>query len=305
MAATLSRVAVIGAGGNLGPFIVAALKKNPQFKITVITRQSSDVKFEDPALSVVKVADDYPASDMENAFKGQDAVVATFNHKANSAQHAMVDAAVKAGVKRFIPADFGSNGESEAVMELFPPLRMKKAAIDYCRSKESDTFSWTSIVTGLFVDVAIKNGFMGYNLKDRTATIWDSGDGKFSCSARHTIGTTVAQVLAQPEKSKNRYVYTSSFETSQNAILASLEKHLDTKFTVNPVTSDDMIAQGKEGFAKGDFVGMGKLALAASYSGKYGGDFVKAGVLANEEFDVPRENLDEVVGEVLKKAGLK
>lgn len=122
-------------------------------KITAITRESSDVTFDDPELNVIIVPDYYPEAAMEAAFRGHDAVVATFNHKANDKQHGMIDAASRAGVKRFIPADFGSNGENDAVMDLFPPLRMKKAAIDYCRSKENETFSWTSIVTGLFVDV--------------------------------------------------------------------------------------------------------------------------------------------------------
>lgn len=92
---------------------------------------------------------------MYEAFHGQDAVVATFNHKSNGAQQGMIDAAIKAGIKRFIPADFGSNGENKAVLDLFPPLRGKAATIEYLRSKESSTFSWTSIVTGLFVDVSV------------------------------------------------------------------------------------------------------------------------------------------------------
>ena len=149
----------------------------------------------------------------------------------------------------------------------------------------------------------MKNGFMGFDLKDQTATIWDDGHGKFSCSHRRTIGATVAAILKQPAKSKNRYVYTSSFETSQKEILASLERNTGNRWKVVSVTSDQMIAEGREGLAKGHFISAGKLALAASYSGKYGGDFASMGKLANDEFGIHRESLDEIVSEILANTG--
>ena len=215
----------------------------------------------------------------------------------------MIDAAAEAGVKRFIPADFGSNGENEAALELQPRLKAKNADVDRLRTKESTGMTWTSIVTGLFLDMAIKNGFMGFNIKQREATIWDSGDGKFSCSIRPTIGATVAGVLKQPEATKNRYIYTSSLETSQNEILRSLEKQTGgTQWKVEHVTFENMIKEGQEALKAGDFIGMGKLALAASYSAKYGGNFAAEGKLANEMLGIPKENLDEVLADVLQAA---
>lgn len=142
---------------------------------------------------------------------------------------------------------------------------------------------------------------MGFRLDAHEATIWDGGDSQFSCSHRKTIGATVAAVLRQAESSKNRYVYTSSFETSQNEILHCLKSSTNADWTVQSVRSEDMIRQGREGFSQGNFIEMGKLALAASYSGLYGGNFQEDGKLANEEFGIPQEKLNEVVAEVVQR----
>lgn len=147
---------------------------------------------------------------------------------------------------------------------------------------------------------------MGYNLAAKEATIWDSGNGRFSCSSRANIAKAVAAVLLNPDKTANKYIYTSSFEVTQNEILQSLEKQTTggQPWKVHPVTSEDQIKSGREAMAKGDFVGTGKLALAASYAGTYGGNFMEEGKLANEELGIPREDLDEVVKSVLQTAGM-
>lgn len=208
----------------------------------------------------------------------------------------MIDAAIKAGIKRYIPADFGSNGENEAVLDLFPPLKGKRATVEYLKSKESATFTWTSIITGLFVDMALKNTFLGYDIANHKATIWNSGNERFSCSTTPNVARAVLQVLSQPDVTANRYIYTSSFEITQNEILASLEKVTGGKpWGVEHVTSENQIKAGKEAMAKGDFIGTGKLALAASFGGIYGADFVAEGKLANEMLGVPKENLDHVL----------
>lgn len=299
MSPSLSKVVVIGGSGNLGIPLVSAFKANSFFHLTVLSRKSSKVEF-DPSINVIRVGDEYPEQELYKAFKGQDAVIGSFNHQADRFQQGMIDAAIKAGVKRFIPADFGSNGENEAVLELFPRLKGKKAVIEYLKSKESDTFSWTSIITGLFIDQALKNGFMGYKLADHETTIWDSGHARFSCSTTPNIARAVMQVLLHPNETANKYIYTSSFEITQSEILASLEKITGGKaWSVTHVTSEDQIKAGREAMAVGDFVGSGKLALAASYRGIYGADFEKEGKLANAMLGVPKENLDDFLEAIM------
>lgn len=146
-------------------------------------------------------------------------------------------------------------------------------------------------------------GFLGFNLKNQTALIGGSGDGVFSCSIRATVVSALVEILRQPEKSKNRYMYVSALETSQNQLLAVLEKKLNTKFTVTHTKIEDMIKEGKEGVAKGDFMAAAKLALVAAFSGDYGNNFAAGGMLANEEFGIPKEDLEKTVTDILNANG--
>ena len=66
-------------------------------------------------------------------------------------QKALVDAAIHAGVKRFIPSEFSANSQNEAVLQLLPLFGQKNDLIKYLKSKESSGLTWTGIATsGLF-----------------------------------------------------------------------------------------------------------------------------------------------------------
>lgn len=67
-------------------------------------------------------------------------------------QKAMIDAAVQARVKRFIPSEFSVNTLSPAVRALVPVFQEKKDVIDYLVEKEKEGLSWTGVATGLLFD---------------------------------------------------------------------------------------------------------------------------------------------------------
>ena len=65
-------------------------------------------------------------------------------------QKAIVDAAVKSGVKRFIPSEFGSRTHDARVRAIVPVFQGKRAVVEYLESKSGIT--WTGVVTGPFFD---------------------------------------------------------------------------------------------------------------------------------------------------------
>lgn len=121
------------------------------FTVTAITRIESTSSVL-PGAKVHKTDYSSPESILE-AFKGQDAVVSTIATAALGQQQAIVDAAVKAGVKRFIPSEFGMDtttieGGAKKILGGKIALQdvLSKAA------KENEGFSWTGISTGMFFD---------------------------------------------------------------------------------------------------------------------------------------------------------
>lgn len=149
MSQSIKNVVVIGAGGNLGQPILEALLDSSTFTVTVLSRATSEATFP-PGVSVRKT--DYTLSSLVSAFEGTDAVVSAVGMGGFAQQKTVIDAAVKAGVKHFIPSEFSVNTISPAVCALVPVFARKKDIIDYLVSKEKEGLSWTGIAAGLLFD---------------------------------------------------------------------------------------------------------------------------------------------------------
>jgi hypothetical protein len=89
--------------------------------------------------------------DLEVAFQGQEVIISAVGATGFDQQKKFVDAALRAGVKRFIPSEFSANSQDEVVLQLLPLFAQKKELIEYLRSKETEGLTWTGIATsGLF-----------------------------------------------------------------------------------------------------------------------------------------------------------
>ena len=149
----LTNVLLIGAGGNLGPAILDAFTSDPRFAISILTRKSSESTFPSH-LTVHRVSDDYPESELLPAFKGQDAIVVTIASASAHKQKDFIDAAVKAGVKRFVPSEFGGDTRNEKALAILPQLYgIKNEVVDYLKRKEKDGLTWSAFVTGPFFEL--------------------------------------------------------------------------------------------------------------------------------------------------------
>jgi nucleoside-diphosphate-sugar epimerase len=301
MSQEIKNVVLAGAGGNLGPTILDALLNAGKFNVTVLSRPDSKSEF--PAnVNVIKT--DYSESSLAEALQGQDAVVSTIAGAAIPQQTQLIDAAVKAGVKRFLPSEFGSNTTNENSLNICPLFRQKVQIIEYLESKakRNPNFSWTSLMTGPFFDWCLRVGFTGFDLKTHTATVWDNGTNVWSATNLATVGKAVVSVLLRPEETKNRHSFIQSFNVSQNDVLAALEKATGTKWQVNHVDSDERTKTGNELIKQGDFTGFPLLILAVILNGKVdvGSDFTKVAKLDNDLLGLPKEDLQATIDAIVK-----
>lgn len=139
------------ASGNLGPFVLDALNQYPQFTVSVLSRKGSKSTFPSH-ITVHHVAESYDEEELLPTLKGQDAVISLIRPGQQKEIKSLIDACVKAGVKRFIPGEFGSNSVPEAVREAVPWLQNKLNLVNHLKTKESDGLTWTSVVCGAFFD---------------------------------------------------------------------------------------------------------------------------------------------------------
>jgi hypothetical protein len=135
----------------MGVPVIAALLKSG-FDVTAITRPESTAKF--PVKVTVKKVDTTSADALTEALKGQDAVISTVGTAAAGAQKIMIDAAVAAHVKRFIPSEFGYNLQEARGTKVGGLLKAKLEIADYLieLSQKHEWFTWTGLSTGTLFD---------------------------------------------------------------------------------------------------------------------------------------------------------
>ncbi|KAH6618675.1 isoflavone reductase family protein [Boeremia exigua] len=291
---SIKNVVIVGAGGNLGPSILKAFLES-SFTTSVLSREGSDSTF--PSGVKVLRADYDSVDSLKQALQGQDAVVSLVGGNALGAQNKLIDAAIAAGVKRFLPSEYGSNTPDPKVLAAVPVFAGKIGTVDYLKSKEN-VISWSSVITGAFFDWGLKASFLGFDAQSKTATIVDGGDVTFSATNLKFVGEAVVKVLENAEATKNQYIYVSGFQVSQNEILAAAEKITGERWTTNKVSSKDLVAKGNELLQKGDFSGIGPLLQAVIFGDHKLGDLKPSG-LWNEKLGLKQESLEDSV-----KAGL-
>ncbi|KAI1174843.1 hypothetical protein F4777DRAFT_599186 [Nemania sp. FL0916] len=252
MSSPIKNVAVVGGSGNLGRAAVDELL-NAGFTVTALTREGSTATF--PTNVARKEVDYSSAESLVSALEGQDAVVSTIATVAVGGQKPLVDAAVAAGVKRFIPSEFGINTRFLGKQPIGSILQGKIQTLNYIheKSKQNPSFSWTGISTGLFFDWGLEYGSIGFNAKDRIAAIYDSGDEPFQASNLPLIGKAIAAVLQHPERTANRYISIASFNPTQNQILAIVEKLTGTRWSYSYLPVSEQQEIGVEKLGRGDY----------------------------------------------------
>ncbi|KAJ5970637.1 uncharacterized protein N7479_000555 [Penicillium vulpinum] len=300
MASYLKNVAIIGASGRIGRIILDSLDASSQFEITVISRKESNANFP-PSVTALKT--DYSDKDLEALFKGKDVVISAVGASAFGEQKKFVDAAIRAGVKRFIPSEFSANSQNDAVLQLLPLFEQKKELVEYLKSKETDGLTWTGIAASGLFDWGLANGFLGFDITSHTATIWDGGDKSFTLTNQKALGEAVASVLVHSHEGRNQFLFIASVETTQKDILAVLEEESGVKWTVNETTTDIQVNEGVKKLAAGDFNGAFPLVRATAFGNTPGlhSNYAKEEKLANNVLGLELETVNDVIKRVLSE----
>ncbi|KFY64888.1 hypothetical protein V496_02963 [Pseudogymnoascus sp. VKM F-4515 (FW-2607)] len=297
---SIRNVAIAGASGNLGAPILQALIESNIFNVTVLTRHSSDAQFP-PSVRVIRV--DYTSiSDLTNALAGQDAVVSALTSAAVETQAPLIEAAIAAGVHRFIPAEFSANIDNpkNSKMPVYQP-NIKVHQLLKRVSGEQPLFTYTLIRNGPFLDWCLAKGFF-VDFKAETTPFYDGGDRPFSTTTLATIALAVVGVLQHPDETRNRAVFVHDRVTTQREILGIAEKlKPERKWATVDVSTADMEAASQEKFAEGK-VDLGALMgflIRAVFAEGYGGEFEE---VDNELLGIPLKTdaeLEELVGAAL------
>ncbi|KAL2211243.1 NAD(P)-binding protein [Sarocladium strictum] len=302
MSMDIKNVMILGGRGNLGPYLIRAFLK-AGFNVSVLSRASSNVG-DDNFLGAAVIKSDYSFDSLVKVFAGQDAVVSTLATANIDEQKIVVDAVAAAKVKRFVPSEFGSDTSVDDLDTVAPFLKEKQNFMNYVKSKESEGLSWTAMITGSFIDWMLleANGLLCLDLKTKTGELVDSGDAIFTTTTAHQVGEAAAAALLHSEKTKNEYVYVSSFNTTQKELIEAIERLSGDKFKLGAVSQKDLYQRAMKHVDEGNWArGYYELATATMYANLPVSYFPDQAARWMKELGlVQDETFDEVIARVLK-----
>ncbi|KAF5865962.1 hypothetical protein ETB97_001538 [Aspergillus alliaceus] len=136
-----------------------------------------------------------PQEDLVKAFRGQDAIVNAITNFSVAEQLRFIDAAITAGVKRFVPSEYGLDNNTPEAQELAPVFKEKGLVQTYLREKESSGLTWTAIACGMWTGWSLRNNFLGLDYPNWIVTFTDDGTGYFSTT---TLANTAQKELVEP-----------------------------------------------------------------------------------------------------------
>ncbi|PBP22650.1 NAD(P)-binding protein, partial [Diplocarpon rosae] len=204
------------ATGNLGSAILKELLESRLFELTVLTREPGSYNF--PAEVKVAKVDYTNLESLTEALVRQDALISAVASPVVSVQRLLIDAAVKAGVKRVIPSEFGNDTKNAETRKL-PVYAAKVEIEEYLDTLAvKGAISYTLLYNGPFLDWGLRNGIF-FNFKERKADIYDGGDQKFSTSRLSTVGKAVRRILTHPRETSDRAIRVKDIDVSQNQLL--------------------------------------------------------------------------------------
>ncbi|KAJ5441880.1 hypothetical protein N7445_004887 [Penicillium cf. griseofulvum] len=284
------KVIIVGATGNLGPHLVSAIDSEPRFQVSILCRDSSDCsKF--PQHIPVHRVDNYDASDtnLVEILTGQDVIISAIATNAVLQQKAIINAAVKAGVKHFVPSEYGHDTRNERAAPLLPPcfFTHKKQIVEYLQSKEAEGLKWTAFVTGPFFET-------------QAVLLKDYGDHHWSTTTLSTVALAVKNAISAPAEIVNKYLFVESFNVSQNKILSSVESLTEAKWDVRYHDAGEQRQLASEKLSRRDYSGLTTLMGYVTCVGGYGGDYMQYEKSANVLLSLPRESLDSALKTMVK-----
>lgn len=295
---TYKNVILLGATGNVGKHVLTSLLADSTFNVTVLSRNDSKATFPSN-VKVIKI--DYSdQAALTKALTNQDVVISTIGGEgvASGFGEVLVHAAIDAKVKWIIPSEFGVDIEDPSAN--IPLLGSKLAVVNLLKKNQS-RIAYTFITTAAFLDWGFDVGFLGFDIKNRSAVLYDEGKNRTVGTSLPTVGKAVVATLRHPELTQNKRIYVADAVFTQKQALELFEKYTDTKWTVKNVTTANARKEAEENLEKGNigpaFVGF---ILSYAYGETAGANY--EGKILNQALGVPTVPLDQLVKEAVERA---
>ena len=223
-------IAVAGATGNLGGRIVAALRHQGA-DVWALARPEADPDklgaLEAEGARIIKV-DLGRAEELVAALRGADVVISALNGLRPiivDGQRQLLEAAIKAGVRRFMPSDYSADFTKTAN----EPNRNFDLRREFAHMLDAAPIEAVSVLNGMFTDI------LGYgnpllDLRKHSTTYWGEPDQLLDFTSMDDTAAVTALVAVAPESP--RYVRVAGDTLDARALAAIGSEHTGQEFSL-------------------------------------------------------------------------
>ncbi|KAK4496715.1 hypothetical protein PRZ48_012698 [Zasmidium cellare] len=299
----IKKVAIVGAGGNIGSRIVDALLATGKHSITAITRKETTSNFPEKVITQY-VEYDQPQT-LVNALRGQDALIITVGFFApKNLSSLLVRAAGDAGVPWILPSEWSPDSADDDLVKDISSLQNMPIVREEIKALGKS--SYIALCCGLWYEWCLSTPVLfGIDCIGRKATLFDEGNTKINTSTLAQVGRSVAALLSLTirsedgpclEQFRDRHVYTSSFCVSQNEMLESILCVTGTERTQWAIENrpvQQYYNEGVEARKKGTVREVGRQVYSRVFFDDDAGNFEKRMGLSNDILGLPTEDIDE------------
>lgn len=314
----ISKVAIVGAGGNSGKHMTQALLNTGKHTVTAISRHDSDSSKDFPKEVNVKKVDYDKPDTIVDALRGQEALIITLSGRSpyTAIEESLVRAAAAAEVPWILPNEWSPDSAHEGILKdvsIFGAKVKTRKLIE-----ELGKSSYISVSTGFWYEWMLPGPLaFGFDFADRKVTFFDDGTTPVSFSTWPQVGRAVAAILSLPVKAegankdacleaiRNKVVYVSSFTVSQKDMLESVQRVTKTKpedWTISKEPSQQRFDEGEAQFKNGDFHGMIKMMSTRIFFKDGCGDFEHNKGTLNAMLGLPKEGIDEYTAIAIERS---
>lgn len=195
--------------------------KKAGYEVTVLTRDKAHLA-QLPSEIQTQQVDYNSESSLVRALNGQDALVSTVSMSAIINQPRMIDAAIAAGVKYFVPAEYTVNSR-DALAQAQPMMSSVVSIQNYLATKE-DQIIWFVINCGALLEFVLDHPVI-LNFDSRSAVLWDGGEGAISLSNFALLARAVSAVFKSPDRVVNHRLKVHGGTITQNQALEVAKQH--------------------------------------------------------------------------------
>ena len=316
----IKNIAVVGAGGTVGTYIVRSLLTQGKHRVTAITRLDSKSSL--PAgLHSTKKVDYNDHSALVAALQGQEVLIITMAATAApDRQTKLIDAAVEAGVQFIMPNEYSTDySNASLATEVLLGVGALQIRSEIEKAGKGKTH-WIALTSSFWYEYSLGGSAdrYGFNFDDKKLTLFDDGETKICTTTWEQSGEAVAKLFAlrllpddAGDKSltlshfEDRAVLVNSFAVSQRDMFKSVVRVTGDKegdWTITHESSKERYERGAELMKSKDRGEKYKGFVLRLYTRVFypngGGDFSKK--VVNEQLGLLKEDLDGATRNMLR-----